>query len=82
MEFHNKFYTILILFAFTLILNLPFGYLRTRSRKYSLRWFLCIHAPIPFIFIARTVSHIEMKYIPVFALAALAGQIVGGKLEF
>jgi hypothetical protein len=82
MEFHNKFYTILILFAFTLILNLPFGYLRTRSKKYSLRWFLCIHAPIPFIFIARTVSHIEMKYIPVFALAALAGQIVGGKLEF
>jgi hypothetical protein len=82
MEFYNKYYTILILFAFTLILNLPFGYLRTRSIKYSLRWFLCIHAPIPFIFIARTVSHIEMKYIPVFALAALAGQIVGGKLEF
>ncbi len=82
MEFYNKYYTILILFAFTLILNLPFGYLRTRSIKYSLRWFLCIHAPIPFIFIARTVSHIEMKYIPVFALAAVAGQIVGGKLEF
>jgi hypothetical protein len=38
--------------------------------------------PIPFIFIARTISNIEIKYIPVFALAAIIGQIVGGRLEY
>ena len=78
----SKFYAILILFVLTLLINLPFGRARARSKKYSFRWFLYIHVPIPIIFIARVVSHIEMKYIPVFVLAAVIGQILGGKLEF
>ncbi len=82
MELHNKLYSVLILFFFTLLLNLPFGYVRAKTRKYSFRWFLYIHIPIPFILIARIFSHIEMKYIPVFVVAALIGQILGGKLEF
>ncbi len=81
MDFYIKFYIILALFAFTILLNLPFGYARTKTKRYSLRWFLCIHVPIPFIFIAKTFSHIEMKYIPIFVLAAITGQILGGKLE-
>jgi hypothetical protein len=81
MDFYNKFYVILSLFAFTLLLNLPFGYVRAKTKKYSLRWFLYIHVPIPLILVARTISHIEMKYIPIFAFAALTGQILGGKLE-
>jgi hypothetical protein len=82
MDFYNKFYIILSLFAFTLLLNLPFGYVRAKTKRYSLRWFLYIHIPIPLIFAARTISHIDMKYIPIFALAAITGQILGGKLEF
>ncbi|MEW6585689.1 MAG: hypothetical protein AB1442_08770 [Nitrospirota bacterium] len=81
MEFSHRLYTIVALFAVTLLINLPFGYARARTRKYSFRWFLYIHLPIPLIFAARTISHIEMKYIPVFALAAVIGQILGGKLE-
>ena len=82
MEFHNKLYSVLILFVFTLLINLPFGYARARTRKYSFRWFLYIHIPIPFIFVARILSHIEMKYIPFFVFAAIIGQVAGGKLEF
>jgi len=82
MEFQNKFYAILILSAFTLLINLPFGHARAKTRKYSLRWFLYIHIPIPIIFVARTISHVEMKYIPIFAVAAVAGQVIGGRLEF
>jgi len=82
MDFSNKFYAVAALFAFTLLLNLPFGYARVRARKYSFRWFLYIHAPIPFIFIARTLSHIQIIYIPIFVVAAVIGQILGGKLEF
>jgi hypothetical protein len=82
MVFSNKFYAIAVLFAFTLLINLPFGYARARAKKYSFRWFLYIHAPIPFIFIARTLSHVQIIYIPVFAVAAVIGQILGGKLEF
>jgi len=82
MDFSNKFYAVAALFAFTLLLNLPFGYARVRVRKYSFRWFLYIHAPIPFIFVARTLSHIQIIYIPIFVVAAVIGQILGGKLEF
>lgn len=38
--------------------------------------------PVPIIFIARTMAHVELKYILFFALAAIMGQILGGKLEF
>ena len=82
MDFYYKLYVILALFAFTLLLNLPFGYARAKTKRYSLRWFLYIHIPIPLIFIARTISHLDIKYIPIFAVAAITGQILGGKLEF
>jgi hypothetical protein len=78
----NKFYAILILFALTLLINLPFGRARAKTKKYSFRWFLYIHIPIPIIFVIRIVSQIEIKYIPVFVLAAVIGQVLGGRLEF
>jgi hypothetical protein len=81
MDLSNKFYAVLILFAVTMLVNLPFGYARARARKYSLKWFLYIHLPIPLIFVARTLSHVEFKYVPVFVLAALIGQVIGGKLN-
>lgn len=81
MDFSNNLYALIALFAFTLLINLPFGYARAKSKRYSFRWFLYIHVPIPIIFIARTISHIELRYIPLFAVAAIVGQILGGKLE-
>jgi hypothetical protein len=81
MHLDSKFSLILALFLFTLLLNLPFGYARVRSKRYSLRWFLYIHMPIPIIFILRTISHVEIKYIPVVAIGAVIGQVLGGKLE-
>lgn len=82
MDLQNKFYSILLLFVLTLLINLPFGFARARAKRYSFRWFLYIHVPIPVIFFIRTLSHLEMKYIPVFAVAAVLGQVIGGKLEF
>jgi len=81
-DLFNKFYVITALFIFTLLLNLPFGYARAKTKKYSFRWFLYIHVPIPIIFIVRTFSHIQLEYIPIFVVAAVVGQIAGGKLEF
>jgi ABC-type spermidine/putrescine transport system permease subunit I len=79
-DLFNKFYVIAALFIFTLLLNLPFGYARSKAKRYSFRWFLFIHAPILVIFLVRTISHIEMRYIPFFVVAAVLGQILGGKL--
>jgi hypothetical protein len=81
MDLPGNFYAILALFVLTLLFNLPFGYARSKAKRYSFRWFLYIHVPIPFIFIARTLAHIQMIYIPIFVVAAIIGQIVGGKLE-
>ncbi|MEW6571306.1 MAG: hypothetical protein AB1390_09065 [Nitrospirota bacterium] len=81
MDISHNFSAIVILSLFTLLLNLPFGYARTRTKKFSFRWFLCIHVPIPFVFIARTISQIDIKFIPLFAFAAILGQILGGKME-
>ncbi|NWF76908.1 MAG: hypothetical protein HXY53_10170 [Nitrospirae bacterium] len=81
MDFLSKFNIIAAIFVFTLLINLPFGYARARAKRYSLRWFLYIHIPIPLIFIARIISHIDIKYIPIFAFAAIAGQLLGGRME-
>lgn len=63
-------------------MHLPFGYLRSRSKKYSLKWFLYIHVPIPFIIFLRVVTHTDYRYIPIFIAAAVIGQLCGGKIEF
>ena len=35
--------------AFVLVLNLPFGFWRSRVKKFSVPWFLAIHLPVPMI---------------------------------
>jgi hypothetical protein len=81
-HFWPKVALVLGLFTFTFMLNLPFGYLRGKVRKYSLQWFLYIHLPIPIIFLSRLLSHLDFRYVPLFVFAAVLGQIWGGKLQF
>jgi hypothetical protein len=76
-----KFALVFGLLSMTCMLNLPFGFMRGKARKYSLKWFLYIHLPIPFIFLARTYSHLDYRYIPLFVGAAVLGQVLGGKLN-
>jgi len=70
------------LFSLSFMLNVPLGYLRSKARKLSLKWFLFVHAAIPVIYLGRIFSHLDIRYIPVFVAAALLGQVWGGKLEF
>lgn len=70
---------LLSLFAF--LINLPFGYLRSRSKRYSLKWFLYIHIPIVFIVAARLYSHVDFVFVPLFFAATVAGQLFGGRLS-
>lgn len=71
---------IIILTLLAFIINLPFGYLRRKSKKYSLRWFLCIHIPVPIIILVRLLFHIDYRFIPLFIFAAVSGQYLGGGL--
>lgn len=81
MDVQSKWFAVVFLSIITLLVNLPFGFARSKTRRYSFRWFLYVHMPIPLIFIIRNLSHIEIKYIPVFVVAAVAGQLIGGKLQ-
>lgn len=82
MDFTSKLTVIAGIFSLTFMLNLYFGYLRSKTKRFSFKWFLCIHVPIPLVVLARVFSHIDFHYIPVFVLAAFTGQVVGGRLEF
>ncbi len=74
--------TVTGIFFITMVFNLFFGRLRAKVRKYSLKWFLYIHLPIPFIIAARVHYGLDYRYVPLFVLAAAAGQLFGGRLEF
>lgn len=63
-------------------LNIPFGYMRSRAKKYSFMWFLYIHVPVPLIILARIAFNADYRFIPFFILAAAAGQFCGGRLAF
>ena len=78
---HAHYLALAGLAAFTLVINLPFGFLRSRSDKYSFRWFLYIHLPIPLIYLLRTGLMFKPGVIPLLVAAAVAGQVWGGKLN-
>jgi len=69
------------IFILTFVLNLFFGYFRARTKKYSIKWFLFIHLPIPVVVFARLYAQLDYRVIPVFLLASVAGQIIGGRIE-
>ena len=74
-------YIVLIISALAFLLNLPFGYIRKTAKKYSRKWFLCIHMPVPMIIVARISTHTDFRFIPLFILLSVAGQICGGKAQ-
>jgi hypothetical protein len=64
-----------------LSVNLPLGYLRTRCQPLSWRWFVCVHLSIPLIAACRILSGIRFTAIPLLVLAAVAGQLLGGRIR-
>jgi hypothetical protein len=68
---------LVLLFAF--LANIPFGWLRRNERKFTFKWFLYIHLPIPFIIALRVWLGINPWWIPVVIAVAVAGQVVGSR---
>ncbi len=65
----------------TFIINLPFGYWRSKTKKLSKQWFLAIHLPVPFVFLLRFTSGAPLYHIPIFVVAFFAGQWFGGRIR-
>lgn len=64
------------------LLNLPFGWWRSGLRKLSPRWFVAIHAPIPFAVLLRHLAGLHFRWatLPLFVGAYFAGQTLGARL--
>lgn len=63
------------------VLNLPFGYWRAFTRKFSLAWFLSIHAPIPAVVGLRLAFGLGFHWTSyaVMVPAFFLGQFVGSR---
>lgn len=68
------------LFSSSFVLNVPMGMLRSRTRKLSALWFICVHATIPVIYFGRMFSGLDTLYVPIFIVAAVMGQVMGGRM--
>jgi len=65
------------------LLNLPFGYWRASTKKFSRQWMLAIHLPVPLVIALRVWSGLGWKLIsfPVLVGAFFLGQYVGGRVR-
>ncbi|MBE0429928.1 MAG: hypothetical protein IBX61_08670 [Thermoleophilia bacterium] len=63
------------------LVNFPFGYYRVGVRKYSSRWFLAVHLPIPLLLVMRLELAVSMRAVPLIFTAAVLGQLAGGQIR-
>jgi hypothetical protein len=66
----------------TIIVNLPFGYLRGGLQKLSVCWFIAIHAPVPLVILIRQFHKLELSWslAPFLLGSFFIGQFLGRKL--
>jgi len=69
--------------ALILLLNLPFGFWRAGTRKFTLPWFLAVHVPVPIAIGLRIAIGMgwRLAALPVFVAAFFTGQFLGGRLR-
>jgi len=70
---------IIAVITVVVLVTLPFGFYRAHTRKLSLRWFLAIHVPVVFVFLARFESHLSYVFIPLTTAAFATAQILGAR---
>jgi hypothetical protein len=69
--------------AATLAVNLPFGFWRAGVKKFSLRWFLAVHGPVPLIVGMRLAAGLgwRLSTLPILVGAFFGGQLIGGRVR-
>ncbi len=72
-----------VLALLVVLLNLPFGYWRAGTRRYSIPWFLAIHIPVPLAVGLRMQAGMtwQLSTLPVFVGAFFLGQFLGGRVR-
>lgn len=75
--------TLITVILTVLVLNIPFGYWRSASRKFGLQWVLAIHLPVPGVVALRVFSGLgwQLYTFPLLIAAFFIGQYLGGRLH-
>ncbi len=74
--------TVFLLLSSILLINVPFGYWRANSKKFSWPWIMAVHIPVP-IAIGLRLMFLGWVWLllPAFVAVYSIGQVVGGKLR-
>jgi hypothetical protein len=74
---------ILFIAVIDFIVNVPCGFWREGTRRFSPAWFLAIHLPIPLVVILRKVTGIGYVWytFPIFFAAYMGGQFLGSRIR-
>lgn len=75
--------TLIAVILAVLVLNIPFGYWRSETRKFSLQWVLAVHLPVPGVVALRVFSGLgwQLYTFPLLVAAFFIGQYLGGRLH-
>ncbi|MCH7826588.1 MAG: hypothetical protein IIB07_03380 [Bacteroidetes bacterium] len=74
---------LLIVGLIVFVFNIPFGYWRANTKKFTLQWILAIHIPVLVIIALRFISGLGFEFItyPVLVGAFFGGQFLGKLLN-
>ena len=66
---------------FIFLINLPFGFWRSKVKKFSVKWFIAIHASIPLVYAVRIYAGVswEVSSFIILIGAYFLGQYVGSR---
>jgi hypothetical protein len=66
-----------------LVMNLPFGFWRAGLKRFTLPWFVAVHAPVPLVIGLRVLTGLgwRLSTLPLLAGAFFAGQFLGGRFR-
>lgn len=72
-----------VLSLLIIIINLPFGYWREGTRKFSIYWMLAIHLPVPLVVLMRYLFEVELLWstAPFLFGSFFLGQFLGKKIR-
>jgi hypothetical protein len=71
---------VLVLFAVALLGNVPLGFLRRRSRRWTIPWFIGCDGSVPVLWLLRHNLDVDSWAIIPEILLALIGNILGPRL--
>lgn len=80
-EYLVSVYPYIFLALTALLVNIPLGYIRENTPKFSLSWLFWIHASIPLIIYLRLTLGTSKIFIPVCIYLAIVGQIWGSRMR-